>query len=258
VDKPRPPTRPLRPWLGPAISLILLALLAAITLSLPENQIRGGYSIAGALMRSHILRPMQVGRRSAVDLWFVKEGDKLALHDPDDESWDFVSRTLASDPGNALRIHYRPEIVRSGFWAITHQVDHHRLEFQFGSNFSEQEKAEARTRFLAFAAPTLPWVPDDVFAALGRDEPINRPTILYWGYALDVLTLLLAAAFVLSLRWVAWIPAQIRALRARHALACGRCPTCGYPLASLTTPICPECGSAFPHPSTQSVVPVRS
>jgi hypothetical protein len=241
-------------WAGPLVSLVLLALLLAIARSLPDSQPTGGYSTAGAFLRDHLRSTLTRGRvqlqpsprRSSVDLYFVRGEGGLRVLDPDDDSWDEASLLLAAHPEGVLRIRYRPEIVRSGFWGITHRVDHHALQFDFGSAFTSAERDAARRRFLARAAVELPWVPDAVFAALARGETIDRSTNLYGGYALDLFTLLLAAAFVLSLRWVLGLPAHARAWRARHALACGRCPGCGYSLADLQRGVCPECGLSLP------------
>jgi hypothetical protein len=240
-------------WIGPAVSLLLLGSIAAILLTLPATQPGGGYSTTGAFIQDqlrswrHEYPAMQPSLRAFVaEYYFVRDptdaAAALRVVDPDSESWDEASRQLRDHPEDVLRIRYRPEIVRSGFLGVTHQIDHHALDIEFGAGFTPEQRERARQAFLDRAAAQLTWVPGRIFAELRRGGSIDRSTTLYGGYALDVLTVALAAGFVLSLRWIGRVPDEVRRLRTRAALQRGRCPACGYALAGLERGVCPECG----------------
>lgn len=247
VPHPDRPSRRVRPWIGPLISAALLAALLAIAATLPANQARGGYSQAGAWIRQHLLPPDRTfpAITTNLDLYFVREPTGLRLIDTDAESADDITRLLMERPGDVLLLRYQPRIVRQGLWAITEQADHHRIVAEFGSNFTPAEREEALRRFIAYAAAVMPHVSDEVFTALARGETINRHTTIASGWVVNITTLALLGAFLLSLRWVFRVPGQVRAWRGRRALAAGRCPACGYSIQDLESSICPECGRAF-------------
>jgi hypothetical protein len=75
--------------------------------------------------------------------------------------------------------------------------------------------------------------------------PISETWWVPAGAAHDVLSLLALGALVCSLAWVGENPRVIRARRERRAFEQGRCARCGYSLAGIDLPVCPECGNSL-------------
>ncbi len=127
-----------------------------------------------------------------------------------------------------------------GVWAITGwQWDTHLdLVSTSGGSIANSERDQIR------------WLYADVQAARGcvaypsylrRGEGVYTQP-LWSGYLHNTFSAASALGLLVSL---GWIPARWRQFRRGSALQRGVCPTCGYSLAGLTTPICPECGGRW-------------
>ncbi|MBX3358654.1 MAG: hypothetical protein KF745_09520 [Phycisphaeraceae bacterium] len=90
----------------------------------------------------------------------------------------------------------------------------------------------------------------DLLARFGR---VKHPALVAQGGGTAVVLLWdgyvsNGAVMALPALWVLVVIATLRGSPARRrarALACGRCPTCGYAIHGLLQPQCPECGDSW-------------
>ncbi len=77
---------------------------------------------------------------------------------------------------------------------------------------------------------------------------LQRSTPLPAWHAPEIASAVLALAFILGggAAFGHHVWRTLAELRARRWRAAGRCAACGYPLAGLPEPRCPECGSTAP------------
>lgn len=87
---------------------------------------------------------------------------------------------------------------------------------------------------------------------LARTRLDLGPTIepIYSGYAINAASIICLFLAITSARNFFTLP--FRFIAARRAAKLGRCPTCGYDLTGLPTPVCPECGRPHSPHSTPS------
>lgn len=169
--------------------------------------------------------------------YFTLKESSVVRVDPDNESWDDMTRLINQSPGSVLLLEFWGRTYRSGLWAITREMQTYTINTAYGSNFSAQQLAQARTAFvndLATATPRLTPAARDSL----KTANYQHTKLLWRGYVHDGITIFCLALFLLSLRWIPRTPAYFRARRAARGL----CPHCGYSLSGLSTTTCPECG----------------
>jgi hypothetical protein len=185
----------------------------------------------------------------------VRNGDHFDVADPNQTSWDKMTKIITQRPQDVLLARCESTVARRGIWYPTHISGDRRIVLEalpsappvIGGNpasrprwpFTPQELATARADFAAYLASV-----DAEFAAGVKtaDEHVYRflPLgVLYNGVWLAGLGLLVFS--LIGMR------RYVRAWKAEVRLKRGNCGLCLYDLAG-TEPsngwlICPECGS---------------
>lgn len=136
---------------------------------------------------------------------------------------------------------------QSGFWAITRNETRHCIVIMSRGHLSDAQAAQVRQQYVdRFLAPD--WTEDPAILPRLRAADATTWTPRWSGYRHNALA---AAALVLVLTALAGTPSSFRHLihlRRSHRLRRDICPSCGYSLANLASPTCPECGRPATHP----------
>lgn len=237
--------------MNPAATLVLGAalLLDARAVAPTSGLLALARAAAGILEpgRGHHVRPR-------VSVYAVREPGGIRLADPDNESWDEMTRLLRTRPRDVTRVEVWMTSGRGGAWAPTSDTRSVRMWFEpmgapgtADGPLTPDEQAELRRRVALDLLPGSSLIdPRDARALALADVRVVRT--LWAGYAHNALALALLAAFLNSLRWLPRAPGWWRRLRAARATARGRCPACGYSTRGLASPTCPECGESLSGP----------
>jgi hypothetical protein len=237
---------------NPITSLVLLVLLLADAAMLPSSPWAGGVSKAGWFIQEHLRdrglwRSQPPPPKMAPTLFFVRgSGSGFEVLEPEREegSYDRPTRELRDRPRDVLQMRYSPIQLRSGWWAVTRQLDRHEIKTAFGENFTPEERAATRRQYVERSG-ALAWLSREDFETLAVQD-IDRTRPIVMGYVHNTVSAVGLVLFLVSLAWVPRIPGWARAWRGRARLAAGRCPGCGYAIAGLPGGVCPECGGAIP------------
>jgi hypothetical protein len=241
--------RPAFRWalVNPWATLTLAVAVTAVALAIPAPTIDVRQPTNG--FRTIRLGAVRITQHvnGTLDYYVLKDNGLLRLTNPNEESWDEVSRRLAGDAANVLHLRYVGVRSRAGMWAPTRETEEERIELAYGSGFSAEERVKARAMLIdQVLAPQ--WHPgraaDELRRLRAGDVHISRT--LWSGHALNAAQAVLLVGLVYSGQWVRNVPVWIRGKRRTNALARGRCPRCGYSITGL--PRCPECGEDLTAP----------
>lgn len=223
----------------PSVSIVLLACLIGLVASAER--------FTWETHRSRVVSGMKQGSwaRGAKtldqELFVVREGERFAVLDPNNDSYDEATRAIARSPGQVGVLTLRLQSIVRGAFGRTSERWSLRIKQEEGAAFTESDWRAARSAVITFVyGPGALAVPE--FARLAREDfVVTRP--LWSGYILNALFLLAAAGFLYSLRWVRPALETQRDRGRARALRGGRCPNCGYSTVGLRALICPECAA---------------
>jgi hypothetical protein len=229
--------------MNPFTTVLLLFIFGLLVWGLPPKSFMGGGTVVG--------RILDLNRDPEREFWFsypqptsmyiVKETDRFRAIDPDQESWDELSRLSQGRPKDLFEVRYEVFEPLAGFWAPTRRGVTERIVVlpMSGGHSPEVLRAVRAEAVRAFGRKWGREVSHLTFA----DRTTSK--IRVEGYVENLLSVIVVGALVLSLGWVPptwrWVRSRRRQRRVRHGL----CPGCGYPLAGLTAGECPECGTGL-------------
>jgi len=198
----------------------------------------------------------------------VREATGFVIKDPDNESWDEVTRLLDDRPWDVYRVQYRLDHVdRIGFYAPT--IENHLWfvtvgTFSSSANGFEVSEPLIRGAFVSWAERDRQLMPA-LGAQLKAVGFAEERAVIPIGYLHNTLAASALLLFFYSLSWVPRAPAYLAATRAQRRLALGRCPYCNYSIVGLPEPVCPECGRGWnvtaeddPAPGVEQAITPRS
>lgn len=184
-------------------------------------------------------------------IWIVRQGEGFAIRDPDNESWDEMTKVIRDRPQDAIQLRYsRPDPpVYEGFYAPTRAVYTWRVSVTpvRGESLDlvpPPNGGEARAAFVRWWAQQEDGPPPDVVNRL-LAEDFTRTEVRWSGYVHDAAALGAFVLFLYSLAWIPRAPSYLARTRAQRRLARGRCPHCEYSIEGLPEPVCPECGGGW-------------
>ncbi len=230
-----------RSFLVHPLATIGLALLLAFDAA--SRPITNERSVSGLWVPAYCMRGAE---SSLFERYVVRTPQGLELRSPNEDSWDEMTRLLSARPEDVLRLQFRSELVRTGLWAATREIETHAFTEDFGRGFTDQERLTARQ--LVIDQVLRPWWSTRWDAAALhalRTENVRKQRRLWGGHAHNAVSIAILCALVFSLQWVPKSPRWLRERRRVRALARGRCPGCGYSIARLPEPRCPECGETW-------------
>ncbi|MFM9995840.1 MAG: hypothetical protein ACKVU4_08570 [Phycisphaerales bacterium] len=176
----------------------------------------------------------------------VREPSGLRLIDPDNDSWDEATKLLAERPDDVITFTFRHSSWKKGLWAVSRETTRTHFEFMpMGADFTAEEKTTLRRLIVEQVLLPRELIDASIAPALIASDLESEKTI-WSGRAHTSFALLAFLALVYSLCWVPRAPSWLRERRIARALACGRCPTCGYNILGLPGFTCPECGKPIP------------
>lgn len=184
-------------------------------------------------------------------IWAVRQSEGFVVRDPDNESWDEMTKVIRDRPQDAIHLLYsNPEPpVYEGFYAPTRAVYtwHVSVTPVRGESLdlvAPPNGDEARAAFVAWWAQQPEGPPADVVNRLVTENVI-RTEVRWSGYLHNSLALLGLILFLYSLAWIPRVGPYLTRTRAQRRLARGCCPHCNYSIAGLPEPVCPECGKGW-------------
>ncbi len=224
---------------NPVATVVLGLLLVADFRDLPTESWKEGRSTIGA-WRQRVF----TGHESFLlgsyppSPFVVREGGGLRLAQPNEESWDAMTRLIRERPADIAQVQHSIWLERRGWWRPTLQIDSEHLDISpFEGEWSNAELKESRR----LAAAYYYRFESEQRSAIALADR-HAETILWGGWARNGLALLVALAFAFSLTWVPRTPRWWHTHRRAYRLRQSRCPRCGYSIAHLPEPKCPECG----------------
>ena len=170
---------------------------------------------------------------------------QFIIIDPDVVSMDLATQLLSQRPMDIGTVSVLLTPLKQGMLWPT-RADHG-LFVRSPTTWSREEQLAARGSFARY----LQRMPGKALPVVGRKIEEGMDTRIMWsGYALNCVTLIVIGAWCISITWV--LPGS--AWRVRRARAKGVCASCGYSLVGLesarmagnkhdnATATCPECG----------------
>lgn len=240
----------------PSAAVVLLMLLGVSVWSLPKE--RNGGSAIGSFMGSFYLAH-PTGPRVITDAYIIREPGGLVLRDPNVESMDAITKILDARPEDVLIPMYQALEGPKGLFAPTMYVRRSSLRITPWSNlahFTESELMEARNKYLDwFVDPAGGGWNPEVGRRFRTSDVVATSKPLWLGHLHNGLAAMALVGLVYSLCWNL-PPSRWRARRRAQRLSQGLCPRCRYPIHSLDTARCPECGEPFT--ATPALSPPRS
>lgn len=234
-------TRIQRPWVTVFTACCLMASVYII------SQSRGTSSLVGLLTpRLHRFHQDQV------DVEYVVAGPAgYRVVNTDLESMDDITRMLRETPERVFLVRwsglqhreiglYAPTERRTRAWCTVERADAMRVD-----SITERRIVDV---FIPFLRSTYGGAYGSTAAALSASTRVDRTVPILAGYVHNSFAGLALVAFVFSLGWVPRSRATYIAWKRRRAAALGRCSKCGYSIAGLAAPVCPECGTLLARP----------
>jgi len=222
----------------PGTTVLLLVLLVGSYASLPKSNFGGGSTFRQFVRQNLLSRARPTVSRDIPTLYFVREPSGLRTIDPDQESWDELSRIIDGRPQDVSLARYVDGEFHTGFWAATRRLQRAFIRISpMAGDWTLEEQSEIRRLFVE---------------SLRNERPVDRAvltprgflsrTVIWSGYAHDAAAFAALVLLIYSLRWIPDSVRRVRDRRRERAVARGLCPACGYEMAGIPGGVCPECG----------------
>lgn len=229
---------------NPGTTLICGIVVGGSALSLPGKTLRGGGTLVGSVLNSNplLLRPLcgQDLLNWSSDAEVIRDGDVYRGVNPNQESWDEMSRLLHERPRDVFSVRYECRWIEQGIWAPTREGEVETIRVQpYAGTLATEELIKVRKVAAEYFGKEM----NRDMAALGLGD-VAWSRRLTKGYVTNLFVGLCAIGFVLSLGWVPGAWRLVVGARARGRLRRGQCVTCGYSMAGNASGVCPECGAS--------------